>query len=618
MTSPRPPGHVVDETAALAADADPPPTPGDYLLCIEGDRSFTVPLPGSGELVVGRDPQANLVLADAQVSRTHAQLLRLPDGLRLTDLGSRHGTTVNGEPLAGPRHLVSGDVVGVGGALLIVRSRAVAPARPTLERSEWTRRLADEAGRARQFQRELTVLVARLVQGDLPRLAAGLRPRLRASDAMAALDERSFGLLLPELGGDEAGELAAELHALAHGQAARLSLGLAVCPDDGVDANTLLGAARDAAGAATAGQTAVARQAGAVLDLGARRALVADPAMQQLFELARRLARSSLPVLVQGETGVGKEVAAAALHAWSPRAAGPFVSINCAAIPEPLAEAELFGHARGAFSGAHAARVGQLEAASGGTLFLDELGELPLPIQAKLLRVLETGELTRLGEVASRPVDLRLVAATHRDLEAEIEAGRFRRDLYFRLGAARVVLPPLRDRPRDLGPLVADLLAAACARLGRPSLRPSVAAMHALRAHDWPGNVRELRNAVEYAAAAAPDEARELEVWHLPDALARAAREREAGAPLGEPAAAAAPVASSAPRRAAADVPSDRPRFRPIADEVRELERARMVAALCAAGGVHNRAAELIEMPLRTFATKLKRYAILPRDWSDP
>jgi two-component system, NtrC family, response regulator AtoC len=266
------------------------------------------------------------------------------------------------------------------------------------------------------------------------------------------------------------------------------------------------------------------------LEAGGHRIQIADPAMQRLYELARRLARSTLPVLVLGETGAGKELAAAVVHAGSPRAAGPFVSVNCAAIPESLAESELFGHARGAFSGAVVAKGGRLEAAHGGTLFLDEIGELSPSIQAKLLRALESGEVHRVGEVTPRRVDLRLVAATHRDLEADVEAGRFRRDLFFRLGAARLVLPPLRDRPRDLACLAARFLEDEC---GERRMSWSVAAAQALFQHGWPGNVRELRHAVQYAVSAAPDDAVEIETWHLPPAIGRGARALGERAELG-------------------------------------------------------------------------------------
>jgi transcriptional regulator with GAF, ATPase, and Fis domain len=305
---------------------------------------------------------------------------------------------------------------------------------------------------------------------------------------------------------------------------------------------------------------------------------------------------------VQGETGVGKELAAATVHASSPRANGPFISVNCAAIPDTLAESELFGHMKGAFSGAVQNKVGYIEAANGGTLFLDEIGELSLATQAKLLRVLESGELIRVGEVKPRTIDLRIVAATNRDLQRESAEGRFRQDLYFRLGAARLEIPPLRERPRDIALLTAIMVRDACDRLGRSRLELSIGATVALFRHAWPGNIRELRHVIEYAAAAVQDSAMTIEIWHLPATMAAEARRARDGA---EPARRADPEPATASGYA----------FRPIADEVRELERSRMVAALKATGGVQNRAAELIEMPLRTFVTKVKRYAITATEW---
>ncbi len=603
-----PPRPVADATATPGGGAGT--RRGDYLLVIEGDRSWAVPLPASGELVIGRDPQVALPLSDALVSRTHAQLLLVPEGIRLTDLGSRHGTLLNGEPVTTPRLVGSGDVITVGEAVLVLRSHAV-EARHVVDRRAWSHRLGDEAARARQFHRELAVLVIR-TDRDAAGLVLAVADQLRPSDAVAAIGDGLVGVVLPEVGLDDAIGVARTLHDEAARSGARLAVGVALCPDDGVDADALTAAARTVAVGAAPGQTVVVRDAAPDLEVGKHRVVVADPAMLRIYELARRLARSSLPVLVQGETGCGKELAAAAVHAWSPRVDRPFVSINCAAIAETLAESELFGHARGSFSGALADKVGQLEAASGGTLFLDEIGELSLPVQAKLLRVLETGELTRVGEVTPRTTDIRLVAATNRDLDAEVTAGRFRRDLFFRLGSARLTLPPLRDRPRDLGALARRLLADAAVAAGRARLEISVEAMHTLHLHDWPGNVRELKNAIEYAATAAPDDAHEIELWHLPPPIAAAGRARAADRGF---AAGSAGAATPTPGRLGEP---PRPGLRPIADEVRELERARMVAALRATGGVQNRAAELIEMPQRTFATKLKRYAILPEDWGGP
>ncbi|MCC6877601.1 MAG: sigma 54-interacting transcriptional regulator, partial [Sandaracinaceae bacterium] len=220
--------------------------------------------------------------------------------------------------------------------------------------------------------------------------------------------------------------------------------------------------------------------------------------MRELFERLSRIAQSDATVLVQGETGTGTELVAEAIHAASPRESGPFVVVDCGAIPESLFESELFGHTRGAFTGADRAREGAVQLASGGTLFLDEIGELPLSMQPKLLRVLESRTVRRVGEAAHRPVDVRLVAATHRDLARMVATGAFREDLFFRVAVLPVVVPPLRARKGDI-PLLAQHF------LGGRALDPAV--LRDLEGRPWLGNVRELRTFVERAVALGPDEA---------------------------------------------------------------------------------------------------------------
>jgi DNA-binding NtrC family response regulator len=224
------------------------------------------------------------------------------------------------------------------------------------------------------------------------------------------------------------------------------------------------------------------------------------PAMQKLFELVRRAAPSEGRVLVTGENGTGKELVARAIHENSRRRAGPFVKLNCAAVPADLIESELFGHERGAFTGAVAARRGKFEQADGGTLLLDEVGDMPAAMQAKVLRVLQEGEFERVGGHQTLKVDVRVVAATNKDLEAEVKAGRFREDLYYRLNVVPIPAPPLRARREDVPELAARFLAEACERNGRRPMRLSREAVLALQGHDWPGNVRELRNLVERLA----------------------------------------------------------------------------------------------------------------------
>ena len=222
-------------------------------------------------------------------------------------------------------------------------------------------------------------------------------------------------------------------------------------------------------------------------------------AMQRLREQVRRVADAEAPVLVTGENGTGKEVIARNLHLASARASGPFIPVNCAAIPAELIESELFGHEKGSFTGAHDRRIGHFEASSGGTLFLDEIGDMPLAAQAKVLRALESHEVTRVGGSESIPIDLRVVAATNADLAQAVEEKNFRMDLFYRLNVVPLVAPPLRERKDDIELLAQHFLSSIGERLGRAPLELEREALELLRSHDWPGNVRQLRNLLEGA-----------------------------------------------------------------------------------------------------------------------
>jgi len=230
-----------------------------------------------------------------------------------------------------------------------------------------------------------------------------------------------------------------------------------------------------------------------------------SPQLRQLRSQLDQLAAAQTPVLISGESGVGKELVARSLHFCGPRAKEQFVAINCAAIPENLFESELFGYNRGAFTGAINAKPGAFELAHNGTLFLDEIGELPISMQAKLLRVLETSEVQRVGATEPKHIKLRLVTATNRELEKEIEAGRFREDLYYRIHVYPVHVPPLRERAEDIAPIVTHQLSSIARRENRPSLRLTAAALEKLVSYPWPGNVRELVNLLERAILLAPD-----------------------------------------------------------------------------------------------------------------
>ena len=306
--------------------------------------------------------------------------------------------------------------------------------------------------------------------------------------------------------------------------------------------------------------------------------VLAEPTMLEVFARVRRVAKTTTTVLVLGETGVGKEVVAEHVHRWSPRAARPFVALNCASLPENLLESELFGHEKGAFTGATARKLGYFESAEGGTLFLDEIGELAPQLQAKLLRVLETRTVTPLGSTRSRQIDVRIVAATHRDLAARVAQGLFREDLYYRLDVFSLEIPPLRRRRAEIA-LLADRFARSIAReVGAPPPRFDALAMTALFDHAWPGNVRELRNAIEHAVILADDGV--IRVGHLPPTV------------LGKP---------------AAEPPASREGMR---GRVADLEKASIRAALDAANGNVSRAATQLGLSRGALLYKLQKYGL--------
>jgi sigma-54-specific transcriptional regulator len=242
-----------------------------------------------------------------------------------------------------------------------------------------------------------------------------------------------------------------------------------------------------------------------------------DPASRQLLDYLERVGPSEATVLIQGDTGTGKELVAHHVHELSNRRKGPFVAVNCAALSESLLDAELFGHVKGAFTGAHTDRPGWFETSHGGTLFLDEIGDLPHGAQVKLLRVLQQREVVRVGARAPIPVDFRLVAATNVDLKAAVEAGHFRADLYYRLSVAEIRLPPLRERPGDIAPLVEHFLRIYGQRLGYGEVSIDPAAMTRLQSYGWPGNIRELENVIHHTLLVCPGSAIRQQDIHLPD-----------------------------------------------------------------------------------------------------
>ncbi len=320
------------------------------------------------------------------------------------------------------------------------------------------------------------------------------------------------------------------------------------------------------------------------------------PSMQRIRRLIDQVAAHDTTVLITGESGTGKEVIAQQIHASSPRGDKPFVAVNCGAIPAELLESELFGHEKGAFTGAITTRKGRFELAEGGTLFLDEIGDMPMPMQVKLLRVLQERSFERVGGTRTLPCDVRIVAATHRDLDAAVNDGLFREDLYYRLNVFPIETPPLRERIEDL-PLLVDTLAQRLANQGRPSVRLDDDAVAALAEHRWPGNVRELANVIERIAVTALGDVATVD--DLPP------RYRPAGLPP--------PVPVAAPASASDLLPAEGLDLR---EHLARIESALIREALTRAGGVVAHAAQLLRMSRTTLIERLRKYNLSSAEFS--
>jgi two-component system, NtrC family, response regulator HydG len=300
-----------------------------------------------------------------------------------------------------------------------------------------------------------------------------------------------------------------------------------------------------------------------------------SPAMQAMFDLIDSAAQSDAPVVIYGESGTGKELVATAIHRAGPRLDGPFIKVNCAALNASLLESELFGHVKGAFTGADRNRIGRFEAASGGSLFLDEIGDMPLSVQVKLLRVLQEKEIERVGDHRPVAIDARIIAATHRDLKAMTDDGAFREDLYYRVGVIPVYLPPLRDRPEDIPLLINSFIGRLRLKTGKPITGMGNDAFSTLQAYDWPGNVRELINAIEYAFVLCHKG--RIELKHLPRGI------------TGRISRPVAPIRSEAPLD----------------------ERRRLLSALDEANGNKAEAARAMGISRVTLYKRLKKHGII-------
>jgi DNA-binding NtrC family response regulator/pSer/pThr/pTyr-binding forkhead associated (FHA) protein len=543
-------------------------------------------------LTIGRSASAEISIHDPLASRRHARL-HIGETFAIEDLGSANGTRVRDLPIPSnaPVAVSPGEAVTIGTTCLMVQqARGPAGSRRLLTHARFESRIEEECAHARSAVSTFCLARIRVEHAaNWTRVAPVLMHELSAPHVLAMYGPNEYEALLRGVDADAANGILQEIMSKLAQRGYEGQFGTSWFPLDGQSFDALM----DRAGAFSRAKDS--SPIGDSLESGAA------PAMRAIHDIAVRAAPASINILILGETGVGKEVLARAIHRLSPRRDRPLLCVNCAGLTESLVESELFGHERGAFTGAVQAKPGLLETAQGGTVFLDEIGELPIATQAKLLRVIEEREVRRIGSTKTRPIDVRFITATNRDLESDAERGRFRSDLFFRLNGISLAIPPLRERVTEIAGLARSFVKGACEALGRkPLLTISERAMAMLEAYRWPGNIRELRNVMERSVVLCTGF--EIGPECLPVEKMRLATDL---ASVGVSETDRSTILPVSPQTSATEVSSE-PDERSWGND----ERQRIVDALAASAGNQSRAARLLGMPRRTFVAKLDTYAI--------
>jgi two-component system, NtrC family, response regulator AtoC len=564
-----------DTTSSVALQDDDAPQLC-ALVSVDGGATMHA-LPALDEIDIGRSSSCDLVLDHPSVSRRHATLHTRP--LAIMDVGSRNGTRLRGQALAAgvttPFSL--GEAIAIGEVTVLIQPLRVAPAElrgATKQTSDALMRQLDiERARSARSGSPFAYVRVHVERGNVAQ--EQLRATLRVTDVIASA-RGAYQLLLPDTSAQQLVGALSRVRRLVADCGATARIAAARYPFDGTTPEALLARVweqLDAPAEAT--------------EMDAVRALIAQ------------VAASDVSVLITGETGVGKELCAEMIHRQSPRAGRPFVKLNCSAITESLLESELFGHERGAFTGAINSSQGLLESGNGGTVFLDEIGELSLPAQSKLLRVLEERVVRRVGSTVGRELDVRFVCATNRSLRDEVDARAFRGDLYYRIEGVTIAIPPLRERVGEIAALARAFVARRGASVSS-ALTPEV--LDALRAHSWPGNIRELRNTIERALVLADGEPL------MPEHLSLdGPRPRRSSIPT-----------MPAPRVSSSDITIPPPLAphdtgdRRLSDTIAEVERQRILDALERCEGNQTRAARMLGISRNTLLARLDAYG-LPR-----
>jgi diguanylate cyclase (GGDEF)-like protein len=579
-----------------------------FLIIRTKDKDRIYNFQGTKDVIIGRREDAQIPLEDEQASRNHAKISFANGKILVTDLGSTNGTLVNGIPIK-ERTLEDGDEIIIGASVLqffVPTSMGDKSQGITIRTHNYFEtRLNEELDRAARYNRPLSLLMIGINFRELGKseqkdslehkkgviiaeLVVMIKAMIRTMDIISSYSSEELELMLPETDKTHALKLAKRItEDSVKVVGIPVNIGISSFPEDSQSKELLVDKCRQALKLSRSKKT----EHITVID---REVVIHSEKIQAIFDMITRVAASNINVLILGETGVGKEVIAEAIHHRSARKTQTLISVNCAALTETILESELFGHEKGSFTGADKLKIGLFESAKGGTIFLDEIGEMPMKTQAKFLRVLQNKKIMRVGSSKEIPVDVRIIAASNKNLEESIERGLFREDLFYRLNAITITVPPLRERKEEIPALVQNFIKLFNGENNKSVQSVSPDAMEILCQYDWPGNIRELKNTIERAVVITNGDTIFKE--HFSSKIFKAPQPKR-------------PLEEEVER----EFFDDADRETAMGDMkiiVANYEKKLILNALRKCGWNQTKASEILNVPRRTLVSKIKKYKI--------
>ncbi|MFH1729583.1 MAG: sigma 54-interacting transcriptional regulator [Pseudomonadota bacterium] len=571
------------------------------------------------DVIIGRQEDADIPLDDEQVSRSHARIFFKDSHIVLEDQDSTNGTIVNGTAIT-KKILEDGDEIIIGSTVMeffVPTSMGDKSLGITIRTHNYFEsRLDEELDRANRYERPLSLMMIGINFKALQKtetketldekkemiiaeLVLMIKGMIRAMDIISAYSSEELELMLPETSKDEAYKLARRITSDAvKSIGIPVNIGIANYPDDSLSKELLIDKSRQALKLSRAKRTDsiadVTKENVKRINVFDREVVIQSDKVKEIFDMISRVALSNINVLILGETGVGKEVVAEAVHQKSARKNKPLISVNCAALTETILESELFGHEKGSFTGADKLKIGLFESAKGGTIFLDEIGEMPMKTQAKLLRVLQNKKIMRVGSSQEIAVDVRIIAASNKNLEEHIDKGLFREDLFYRLNAITITVPPLRERKEEIPPLIQSFTKLFNTENNKTIENISPDAMELLCKYDWPGNIRELKNSIERAVVVADSDTIFKE--HFSAKIFKAPQPKR-------------PLEEEVEKEYYDDIDKETA-MGDMKEIVSKYEKKLILNALRKCNWNQTKAADILNVPRRTLVSKIKKYNV--------